>query len=223
MNAAGEKIPPKEIDLHFVQTGITQREEVQQQLAVIDSAYDNPRLFWGRWSESRWGFWWIVGAPCNNCMAGDAGRLWRIKNLLVAFDDKGVVSAADTIGDDKLWLTLHRYIADIHSPTLDLSRPTRIVLTNSDPVAILLHPQTMEFERSDNTKPNLEVPVQNVVRFQHEPIADHNPSHSVTCHKLHVSKKTVLGRKINVCGEPAEIGMMFEYLQQEARADMAWK
>jgi len=57
---AGTRIHPKEIDLTFLQAGATQRDEVAHQLAAIDTSYDNPRLFWGRWSESRWdtgGFW----------------------------------------------------------------------------------------------------------------------------------------------------------------------
>jgi len=52
---AGTRIHPKEIDLSFLQVGATQRDEVAHQLAAIDTSYDNPRLFWGRWGESRRG------------------------------------------------------------------------------------------------------------------------------------------------------------------------
>jgi len=80
-------LQPRAIDLNFVQTGFTQREEVAHQLAAVDTTYSNPRLFWARWSESRWGYWWVVGMPCNSCIAGDAHRKWHFKNFLVAFDE----------------------------------------------------------------------------------------------------------------------------------------
>ena len=86
-------IQKKEIDLNFVQVGTTRREEVINQLGAISTGYSNSRLFWGRWTESKWGYWWVVGYPCNNCMAGDAHRKWHIQNLLVAFDEKDSSSA----------------------------------------------------------------------------------------------------------------------------------
>lgn len=218
----GSKLQKKELDLSFLQTGITERGEVEQQLAPIDTGYNNPQLFWARWSESRWGYWWVLGGPCGNCLAADAGRLWRTKNLLVMFDQNGVLSSKETLGDDRIWTALRSRVAEVHAP-LDLSEPLRLNLTNADPAAILLHEDTMEFERSfDRHKPNVTVPVANVVRFKHE---DSRTGNSVvmTCHSLELSSKTALGKKIKFCAEPSQIGLLFEYLDKVGQPAMRWQ
>lgn len=224
VNPAGDKIDHKEIDLKFLQVGVTQHEEVDHQLSLVNTSYDNPRLFWGRWSESRWGYWWVLGVPCDNCMAGDARRLWRIKNLLVGFDENGTVSRSDLVGDDKIWMTLHGRVAEIYPPTLDISQPIRITLRSEDPVAIQMSPDSLEFERPpDSRKPTVVIPVSALVRFKHKSLTDSDPFSSVTCHSLELSRKSILGKKIKFCAEASQIGVLFEYLQQTAPADMSWR
>src|SRR5580765_2765896 len=157
-------------------------------------------------------------------MAGDAGRLWRMKNLLVDFDENGAVSSREVVPDDKLWKTLRAHISGIHPPTLDLSKPVHIVLTSPDPIAIQMDPNYMEFERTeDSGKPNVQVPVTNVVRFKHNSDADGANSPSITCDTLELSEKTVFGKKIKFCSDAAQIGILFEYLQQSASPTMRWE
>lgn len=224
VDPAGNKIDHKEIDLRFLQAGVTQRDEVDHQLSLINTSYDNPRLFWGRWSESRWGYWWVLGVPCDNCLAGDAHRLWRIKNLLVTFDASGTVSRSDVVGDEKIWMTLRARVAEIHPPTLDISQPIRIALSSEDPVAILMSPNSLEFERpAENGKSTMVIPVSHLLRFKHNSLADSNPFSSVTCHALELSQKSAVGRKIKFCAEANQIGVLFEYLQQAAPASMSWR
>jgi hypothetical protein len=50
---AGEALPAKQLDLAFLDVGGTQREEVVRRLSSVDTAYSNPRLFWGWWSDSK--------------------------------------------------------------------------------------------------------------------------------------------------------------------------
>jgi hypothetical protein len=50
--------------MSFLQTGTTRREDVLTQLHLIDTTCSNPRLFWGRWSESKWGYWWCARKTC---------------------------------------------------------------------------------------------------------------------------------------------------------------
>ena len=224
VSPTGTKILAKEIDLAFLQIGVTKRDEVAHQLAVVDTSYDNPRLFWGRWAESRWGYWWVFGMPCNSCMAGDAGRMWRMKNLVVSFDQDGFMSKKDTIGDDKIWQVLHMRIADVHPSALDISQPIRISLTSADPVYIELTPDLMEFLRpEESNKASVEVAVRNLVRFRHSPIYEPTPSPSISCHTLELSEKTTLGKKIRFCAEANQIGILYEYLQQVAPPTMIWQ
>jgi len=83
----------KQLDLGFLDAPGTQRQEVLSRLSVVDTAYSNPRLFWGRWSDSKWGYWWFVAAQTGG--AGDAKRVWHVHNLLVSFDENGAVRQVD--------------------------------------------------------------------------------------------------------------------------------
>jgi len=224
MGPAGAKIEPKEIDLSFLQVGTTGREEVTHQLAAIDTAYSNPRLFWGRWSESRWGYWWVVGWPCNGCMAGDANRKWHVRNLLVTFDENGVVTSKTMVGDDRIWPELHSELVRANPPSLDLSQPIRVSLTSGDPGAILLGTEFMEFERrADSGKPNVKVAVRDLIRFRHSAKVEKKTANAITCHALELSQKSTFGSKVKFCGEANQIGILFQYLQQVAPAAMNWQ
>lgn len=218
-------LQPRAIDLNFVQTGSTQRDEVAHQLAALDTTYSNPRLFWARWSESRWGYWWVVGMPCNSCMAADAHRKWHFKNFLVAFDENGLATTRDTITDDKLlWRTLHSRLLQAPPPPLDLSQPIRISLTEADPIAILLSQDQMEFVRLDQVGPNVQVPVRNLIRFRHTgTILGNKTAPGPTCHELEFPEKTIFGKKIKFCATPDQVGILFQYLQQAASPAMKWE
>jgi len=218
-------LQPKALDLNFVQTGATQRQEVAHQLAAVDTYYSNPRLFWARWSESRWGYWWAVGMPCNSCMAADAHRKWHFKNFLVAFDENGLATTKDTITDDKLlWRALHSRLLQAQPPALALSPPIRLSLTVADPAAILLSKDQMEFERLDEATPSVRVPVSNVIRFSHTgTILGVKNTPGPTCHELELSEKTILGKKIKFCATPDQIGILFQYLQQAGSPAMKWE
>ena len=224
VDASGNKINHREIDLNFLQVGRTERDEVDHQLSMVSTAYDNPRLFWGRWSESRWGYWWVAGAPCDHCLAGDGHRLWRIKNLLVTFDANGLVTGKETVDDNKVWGSLRARIAEIHPPTLDITQPIRITLASPDPIAIQMTLNSLEFERPpDSRKPNVAVATANLARFRHNSLADSDPFSSVTCHTLELTEKSTFGKKIKFCAEASQMGILFEYLQQAAPISMAWR
>ena len=81
---AGETLQNKRLDLTFLDMPGIQRQEVVSRLSSVDTSYSNPRLFWGRWSDSKWGYWWFIAG--GNNAAGDAKRVWHIHNLLISFD-----------------------------------------------------------------------------------------------------------------------------------------
>lgn len=220
----GVRLEPKEVDLSFVKTGATRREELSNQLSIVNTSYSNPRLFWARWSESKWGYWWVVGWPCNGCVAGDAHRKWHVKNLLVAFDENGVVTSKETITDDKLlWQALHFNLLKTPPPRLDLSQPIRLPLASAEPKAMLLAQDHMEFELVDEGKPNAQLPLSSLVRFSHSANADTKNSSGVTCHVLLFSEKSVLGKKIKFCADADQVGTLFQYLQQAGPPAMNWQ
>ena len=89
---AGDDLQVKQLDLAFLDASGTQRQEVLSRLSSVDTSYANPRLFWGRWSDSKWGYWWFMAGGTS--AAGDAKRIWHVHNLLVSFDENG----ATTVG-----------------------------------------------------------------------------------------------------------------------------
>lgn len=91
----------KKLDLSFIRPGETTRAEVQDRLRAIDTGYEGDRFFLGRWSSSTWGGWIILpGGPC--CGAeGAAGRVWKTGNLLIEFDDQGIVKRIESFQDHK--------------------------------------------------------------------------------------------------------------------------
>jgi len=211
-----------EIDLNSVRIGKTRREEVINQLGAINTGYSNSRLFWGRWTESKWGYWWVVGYSCNNCIAGDAHRKWRGQNLLVAFDEKGLVVSKQKVGDNEgFWQALHSHILESQPTALDFSQPIRISLSNEEPAALLLSQDRIEFERGlDRGEAKIQVPVANVVRFRHRKAS---LNLSFTCHILELSEETAFGNKIKICAQADQIGTLFQYLQQAGSPTMLWQ
>ena len=221
----GTTLAKNDVDLSFLQVGITHREEVDNHLAAVDTAYANPRLFWGRWSESRWGYWWVVGMPCNNCMAGDAKRKWHVQNLLVVFDENGVIAKRRAISEDNiLWMALHAYMLETPPSPLNMTEPIRLSLLGTHPQAILLSPDNMEFESGpDKKKANVQISPLKLTRFSHGRPHDKKTSAEITCHALEFSEKTVYGKKIKFCASADQIGILFEYLQQVGPAEMSWQ
>ena len=162
----------------------------------------------------------MVGYPCNNRMAGDAHRKWHIENVLVAFDEKGLVTSKQKIGDNEVfWEALHSRILESQPAALDFSQPIRIPLSNDEPAALLLSQDRIEFERRlDRGQPKIQVRVANVVRFSHR-----KASLSFTCHILELSEKTAFGKKIKICAAADQIGILFQYLQQAGSPNMLWQ
>jgi hypothetical protein len=215
---AGEALQNKQLDLAFLDAPGTQRDEVISRLSSVDTSYSNPRLFWGRWSESKWGYWWFVAG--NNYAAGDAKRIWHIHNLLVSFDENGNVRKKELFNEDKsLWIELHTRLADV--PPLDLSQSVQIeVLGPGKLQAMTLGKDSIQFDPLKALSP-VQVSPQAIVRISHSSLR--NPANpAVTCHTLHLAEKGVLGKRILFCASPANVAATFQYLQQYGSPQLRW-
>jgi hypothetical protein len=87
----------KSEDISFISEGSTTRADVLQKLAWMDSGIDESRLFWGRWSSSK--VVWVGGAPQ---LGAGAIRPWSTRNLMIEFDDNGVVARSRLIEEGNL-------------------------------------------------------------------------------------------------------------------------
>jgi len=217
---AGATFQGKEMDLTFLDQSGIRREEVQQRLAAIDTAYANPHLFWGRWSDSKWGYWYIVAAtPAGG--KGDAKRIWHIHNMLVTFDEEGVVQKKMLIDDEKsLWRELHQQLTNA-SP-LDLSEPLALNVDQSmGLISMTLTADSVQMTRRN--RKGAEISPLHIVRISHNGALDKGSSVGTTCHTLHLSEKSPMGKRIRFCGNASTIASMFQYLSQYGRRDMLWE
>ena len=109
----------QKLDFTFLKSGSTTREEVTKNLAAIDTGVKQNDFFWGRWDSSTWGYGGFVAMPPSGGAGGT--RVWGIRNLLVAFDQKGMVKSWAVVDDTKL----DQQVDLLDSAPLDLSSPVR--------------------------------------------------------------------------------------------------
>src|SRR5216683_5389243 len=197
---AGDALQNNKLDLAFLDAPGTQREEVVSRLSSVDTSYSNPRLFWGRWSESKWGYWWFIAG--NYSAEGDAKCIWHIHNLLVSFDEDGIVRKKELFNDDKsLWVELHNRLAD--APPLDLTQPIQIeVLGPGRLQMITLGKDSVQFDLPKAKAIHFQVSPQAIVRISHG-LLGAQANRAVTCHTLHLTEKSPVGKKILLCASPA--------------------
>jgi hypothetical protein len=209
------------MDLTFLDQSRIQREEVQRRLAAIDTACANPHLFWGRWSDSKWGYWWFVAAQTG--AAGDAKRVWHIHNVLVTFDEEGVVQKKMLIDDEKaLWRELHVQLTN--APPLDFSQPLALNVAQSMWLTSLtLTADSVQMTRRNRKGAVADISPLHIVRISHNGALDKGSSVGTTCHTLHLSEKSSMGKRISFCGNAPTIASMFQYLSQYGRRDMLWE
>ena len=214
---AGSQIQKKELDMAFLEAPSVHREDITTKLASIDTGYKDPHLFWGRWADSKWGYWWFVAG--GNSGAGDAKRIWHVKNLLVAFDDNGVMQKREVIDNDHvLWRELRTYVVPM--PALDLWQPHYLALTSAS-YSVILHQDYLEV--TGKKKGPARISSSSIIRFDHTPSKDKRQSSGVTCHTLHFSEKTAFGRKLNLCGNAEMVVTLFEFLPRAAPKTMLWE
>lgn len=150
---AGVRIEKSDVDFSFIKVGATRRDEVTGKLAAVDVG-SPPQFFWGRWAESTWG---MVGAGATggelDPVAGFAERHWRFHNLLLRFDEQGIVQEKLTLDDGQtLWNQLLAFSRN--APAAANSGPLRIPSVDRKYPEIVLSAESIEF-RAAKPKPSL--------------------------------------------------------------------
>jgi hypothetical protein len=210
------------LDLQFLDERGIRSEEVHKRFIAIDTGYRNPALFWGRWSDSKWGYWWIaVATPQGG--AGDARRVWHAHNVLVAFDENGVVKSTVFVDNDAaLWRELHKQLQE--APPLDLTQPVdMIVKPCCGAWEMSLTQDCIIIGTGKRKKPTVHVSPQTIVRISHNGVLDSRANDAVTCHTLHFKEKTALGRRVRFCADPGSVAALFQYLREKAPESLQWE
>src|SRR5258708_18941339 len=71
----------EKINLDFIQSGKTTRQEVTEKLGGTDTGTEDKQLFLGRWASSKWGVLWMVAG--NNYADGGFDRGWATQYVLI--------------------------------------------------------------------------------------------------------------------------------------------
>ncbi len=98
----------------FIKVRETTRGEVADKLSWIDTGVKSDRFFLGRWASSGW----AEGDPWH--------RFWSAHNLLVDFDESGIVQKVSYVQDKDLVETLFALAAQDSSVALNLSTPIAV-------------------------------------------------------------------------------------------------
>jgi hypothetical protein len=114
-------------DLSFIRVGITGRGEVTEKLGWTDTGVNEEGLFLGRWSSSSRGTAYVVGM--GSVGSSGVNRSWKTHDVLIEFNENGVVKQYGEFSDAELVKQLSAWIAKGHVHTLDLSKPIEIWVT----------------------------------------------------------------------------------------------
>ncbi len=220
-------IEEKTVDLGFIQPGKTTRAEVKESLKLIDTGYQNDRFFLGRWSSSSSGGWvFLVGYGGG---IGNADRFWRSGNLLVEFDDAGIVRRSETFSDSHLVKELTA-VADA-SPIAN-SDKERVELpvtygkagyAMTSPANIALSASTFEFEELGTAKKRdkFAVPARDVIKLQTSIYGRPDPVHTnQTIYFAHDLKQLggPGGKKINLEITVPQLVTLMSYVSHRTQA-----
>lgn len=110
---------PQQLDIGFLRAGSTTREDVARNLAGI-SVGGNRNFFWGRWEHSKWA---VFGFGLSG---GGGGRAWSVSNLVIQFDQTGLVKSWEIVGDKDLDSKLDQADSGA-TDLLDLSFPVQAI------------------------------------------------------------------------------------------------
>ena len=221
----------KKLDLDFIQVGTTTREEVGQKLAWVDTGVKDDRLFLGRWAESSWGVLWAAGGPPASG-AGGWERSWKTHNLLLDFDEIGVVQQVSFVSDEDILRTLSKRVSKDPSRSLDLSAPIEVpvdyirsskhfmgtLILGRDAFVFLEDRETKskeayDFRISPASIGHLSMDHRGPVRIERGPVLDVVPPGKVVV-TIHLKQKTSVGSKMKVRVDLPTTMILIKYIAQ---------
>ncbi len=149
-------------DLSFLHIGQTTRSDVLDKLAWMDTGYRNDRLFLGRWSGSSWAIAWAIGG--YYAAEGGVDRTYGTHNLVIRFDQKGIVAEFYPVPDSKLSQEFASWLKRGEEAPLDLTTPIQVSVGHSHPTMgntppyrdaiLVLGSDFLEFKEIESKKPN---------------------------------------------------------------------
>lgn len=145
--------------------------------------------------------------------------MWHVKNVLLVFDNNGVVQSKSQVEDDALlWRELHACVPNLEPH--DFSKPMSL-FDDRDKEELTLTKDLIQLTRKG--KPKGQVSANKIIRFRHEGSRNKRSDSGVTCHTLYLSEKTGLGRRLHFCAAAPQIVAVFQYLHQNGPKELLWE
>jgi hypothetical protein len=208
-------------DLSFLRVGSTTRAEVVQQLGWADAQLKNDRLFLGRWMSSKWA---AVTAVYGG--GGSADRIWHTHNLIIEFDEKGVVSRYRLFSDDALAKELSASLQNIQTPALDLSTPVVVSIAhhhgvknkeNYGSATLSLAWDSVEFREPGQKPHEFQVARKEIVGLTDAGWLLNDPDSLKTNVTLHFSEQTSVGNNLTIRLDIPTLVILVQYVAQNHR------
>ena len=213
----------KNVDLAFLKVGQTTRAQVNTNLSWTDTHMKAENLFVGRWVSSGSGWLWMAGAPYTG--NGDAGSLrnWSVHNLVIEFDDQGIVQKVSEVPEAGLVPQLRDWLARTNQPPLDLSSPIEIEIerhhaAGADYIGELVLTQAnFALSQGENDKHNFQIAADKISSLTPAGSyskAEHLSDPSSVGQTIRFSQTTAAGNKITFHLAPADLLVLVKYLRQ---------
>lgn len=201
------RITESQLNVTFIRPGITTRTEVLERLAWADAGVREDRLFVARWVSSSAD----TGAAVDEEVPAAVRRTWRAHNLLVEFDQQGVVTEVREVADKHLAEALADWIAANPSAPLDLSAPIAIPASYRRASAtLLLTRESFEFRSATKgcrVSPSGLRRVSLATRFR-------TPQAASADEAIFFTEKTTAGRKVTLQTDVAHLFVLLKYVSQ---------
>jgi len=219
------------LDLTFLKPGQTSRAQVDQQLGWLDIGYHEPHLFWGRWSSSAMGYWIVVASYNNAATAG--GRVWGVHNLVLSFDDQGLLRESHLANEESILRTLHQSLRESGASPLDLSSPLTLDVghwhssfATFERTTLVLRPGSLDLQEFSRQLHYAHFTPADVVAVNHSGLTSQSqnrekPENATLTLKL--SRDTRMGKKITLRMSPQSLLTLIRYLDQFAPNTLSWE
>ncbi len=207
----------KKIDLTFLKTGQTSRDEVLDKLGWANAWIKNRRLFLGRWVSSRE---WIWFAGSYTGAEGGSGRVkGGMHDLLIEFDEEGLVQQVREMPDSRLVQELHAWMVQAQEPPLDLSRAVEIEIlrhhgNSFESSRLTLTRDLFLFHEPGNVKHDFRIAPEKIASVTSRGALNKAQELYDVGGTIYFKEKTAAGDKITFELAPSDLLVLVKYLQQ---------
>jgi hypothetical protein len=150
----GQQGPTEKIDLSFLDAAQVTRAQVLEKLKPVDTGFQSDHFFVGRWETSKWGGWAL-----DTSVGVEAERFWHNANLVVEFDDTGMVKSHAVFPDKLLPEKLQPVAREAKLSAEERLDMSLLSGTVPVPVSVGLLPDSLEFTQTSKAKKPLQIRV----------------------------------------------------------------